>query len=105
MRNDIIKVVTEYKEGAELKRKISDDLFAEKKSVTRSEFYAAYSSGLSARYVFEMDSEEFEACNVDISEGDTIKKYHPGHILYQGEEFEISRTYVKDAGSIEITVR
>lgn len=105
MRNDIVQVVTEYKEGTELKRKISDELFAEKKSATRSEFYAAYSSGLSAGYVFEMDPEDFEACGVSIQEGDITKKYYPVHILFQGEEFEISRTYVTAAGDIEITVK
>ncbi len=105
MRNDIIQVVTEYKEGAELKYKISEELFAEKKSVARSEFYAAQASGLSAKLVFEMDPEDFESCDVSVQEGDKTEKYHPGHVLYNGEKLEISRTYVKDAGSIEITVK
>ncbi len=105
MRNDIIQVVTEYKEGTELKHKISDELFAEKKSATRSEFYAAHASGLSAKYVFEMDMEDFESCDVNVQEGDVVRKYYPGHILYNGEKFEISRTYIKDLSSIEITVK
>lgn len=105
MRNDTIQVVTDYKEGMELKHKISEELFAEKKSVTRSEFYAAQASGLSVKYVFEMDMEDFEGCDVSVEEGDEVKKYHPGHVLYNGERFEISRIYIKDSNSIEITVK
>ena len=105
MRNDIIQVVTEYKEGVELKCKISEEIFAEKKSVARSEFYAAQAAGLSAKLVFEMDPEEFEGCNVCVQEGDKTEKYYPGHVLYNGEKFEISRTYIKDSSSVEITVK
>lgn len=105
MRNDIIQVVTEYKEGTELKYKISEGLFAEKKSAARSEFYAAQTAGLSAKFVFEMDQEDFEGCDVCVQEGDKTEKYHPGHVLYNGEKFEISRTYIKDSSSIEITVK
>lgn len=104
MRNDIVQVITEYKEKAEIKNVVKE-IYAEKKSTTRSEFYAAYASGLAARYVFEMDPDDFEACDVKIEEDDRTIIYHPSHIRHCGERFEIVRAFAPNPTSIEITVK
>lgn len=99
MRNCRITLLTKYKDGKEIKHN-SVVIFAEKKSLARSEFYAAYSSGLKASYMFDILPREYSLA--DVEQNGVI--YHATHVVYEGHEYEIIRTYEKNINSMEMTV-
>lgn len=104
MRNNLATVVTEYKDGREIKTS-EKELYANIKSVTRSEFYASMSAGQSPRYIFEFDPDDFRSCDVVIEGLDKKKKYHPAKILFDDEEYIITRVFEVNHSSVEVTVR
>lgn len=99
MRNDIIKLQTQYKDGKEIKV-FEAEIFAEKKSLTRNEFYASVNVGLNPKYVFEMSPDEYSLADVDMN--GVI--YHATHVLYEGHKMPIIRSYEKSISSMELTV-
>lgn len=105
MRNELVTVVTQYTENAKLQRD-KQEKFAEKKSVTRSEFYSAFTSGLSAKYVFDLDSDDYESCikRIKESDSDEVREYKPTHIIHDNVEYKIVRDF-KNGASTEVTVR
>ena len=61
------------------------------RSVTRSEYYAAYNAGVDPVFVFELAlAEDYE--------GERL-------IRYKGLEYSVVRTYVTEADGIELTVQ
>lgn len=98
MRFDEINLITKLQEDAE----IIPNAFtvpAEAKEPTRSEFYAAYAVGLSAKYVFVINPDDYkDACLFDV---DNVRIY-PSSVTYEGEELNILRTYVKDKFTMEL---
>lgn len=64
------------------------EVWANKKSVTRSEFYASNASGIDLKYVFEIRSEDYGGQK---------------DILYDGKAYEVIRTYQKGEGTIELS--
>lgn len=100
MRNEIIEVVTQYNDGSGVQRN-KKTLFAEKKSVTREEFYKAYASGVMPKMMFSIDQSDYRSCCV-IVDG---KKYRPTHIVYDGETFTIVRDYEIGIHDVEVTVK
>ncbi len=106
MRDQLVKIVTQYADGTEIKRK-EKEVFANKKSVTRAEFYTAPASGLGLRAVFEVDTDDYESCVVTVEqESGLLKEYRPSHILWNNIEYIIVRDYAKAGSSqTEITVR
>lgn len=100
MRTETIELVTQYKEGREIKE-FSCNIFGARKSVTRTEFYSAYGVGLMPRYIFEINPSEYKLADI-ASEG---RIYHATHIRYDGELYEIARTYQKNRFKLEVTVK
>lgn len=98
MRNEIITLIIRSAQGAEIvEEKIN--VFAGKKSVTRSEFYGAYQVGLNPKYVFVMDSLDYEMTR---RVNNSVETYAQ-EIEYNGATFAILRTYDKGT-EIELTV-
>lgn len=64
-------------------------VFAERMSVTRSEFYAATAAGISISHIFRMHAPEYE--------GETIVKY-------EGRRYAVVRTYQPDLYFVELSV-
>lgn len=95
-----IELVVQYKNGAEIKESTAE-IFGTKKSVNRSEFYAAYGVGLRLSHVWEIIPEEFNLADITV-DGVT---YHATHIRYGGALYEIVRTYQVNDYALEITVR
>lgn len=80
---------------------IKHEVYVNRKSVKRQEFYTAYQSGLTASCVFELRVEDFEMTRT--VESDTGKALYATRILYEGAIYEIIRTYEKEDGMIELT--
>lgn len=99
MRNDRVVLVTKYKDGTTIGRN-EVEIWAEKKSLTRSEFYASYAAGLKASYVFDVLPDEYHLADYMVN-GVT---YHATHVMYEGQEYGIIRTYEKSFNSMELTV-
>lgn len=100
-----IELVTQYKRaisggGVEVAENTAT-IFGTKKSVNRSEFYAAYAVGLRLSHIWEIIPEEFSLADITVG-GVT---YHATHIRYGGELYEIVRTYQVNDYALEITVR
>lgn len=98
MRNEIIKLITETAQGSEIIRE-DREVFAEKKSVTRSEFYGAYQSGLNPKYIFVIDSLDYEMTR---SVTDTVETYAQ-KLEYNDAVFNVIRVY-DDGADVELTV-
>lgn len=99
MRNEVITLVTQYKEGKE-KKENTVEIFASKESLSRSEFYASYGVGLRPQYVFNILPDEYYMAAVVIDG----KTYNPTHVRYNNSEFAIIRTYEKNKSSMDMTV-
>lgn len=100
MRNLLVDVITQYNDGTGIKRKVRT-IFAEKKSASREEFYKAYAVGTVPKYIFSFDQLDFKSCDVYSDN----KKYHPTHVRFEGEEFEIVRSFEIGMHDIEVTVK
>ena len=99
MRNDVITLVTKYKEGKD-KKENTVEIFATQKSLSRSEFYASYGVGLKPQYIYDILPDEYEMAAV-VVEG---KKYTPTHVKVGEVEYTIIRTYKKNNTHMEMTV-
>lgn len=64
-------------------------VWAEERSVTRSEFYQAYAAGLKAEKAFKVNTDELGAAS---------------YVRHNGVKYKILRTYRLDAQYTEITV-
>ena len=64
------------------------EVYANKKSVARSEFYHAYAVGIEAKIVFEVRSEDYNGQK---------------DILYDVKAYEVIRAYQKGEGTVELT--
>lgn len=71
-----------------------------KKSVRYSEFYAATQVGMTPKYILEFDLEEYEDTYITTSDGKQI----PTEIEYNGEHYNVIRTYEPDNYTIEVTI-
>lgn len=100
MRAESINLVTQYKDGKEIKQN-KVKIFAKKKSLKRTEFYAAYGVGLRLNYIFSIIPSEFKLADIE-HEG---VLYTPTHVEYKGKLYEIVRTYEVDSYNMEITVK
>lgn len=90
MSNDVIVLVAKVADGANVSLK-KTRVFAEKKSVRQSEFYAAYQVGLNPSLVFVVDARDFENAS------------EPTEVIYNDKTYTIIRTYCTGA-TVEITV-
>lgn len=92
MRNDIIKLLSESdkKDSDGYSNKVTATartVFAEAKSVTRSEFYSAMQSGVTAVIVFDINALDYD--------GET-------KVEYNGKKYSVIRTYQIKADDIEL---
>ncbi len=103
VHNDEAKLVTLTASGATVTR-TETPVFCTKKSVTYKEFYAAVQAGLNPSYIFEFDLDEYESAFVKITEtGGTVKVYRPTELIFEGEKFNIIRTFETTDHTIEVT--
>ena len=101
VHNDEAKLVTLTASGATVTRK-ETSVFCTKKSVSYKEFYAAVEVGINPTYIFEVDIDEYLAAV--ITDETSGKKTRPTELIFDGEKFNIIRTYEKVGGLMEITV-
>ncbi len=100
MRNNVVTIVTKYPDKSLNKiEKKSIDVYAEIKSVTRSEFYTGYTSGHAPRCIVEMDTAEYHMADVE-ADGEL---YNATHVIINNHEYGIIRAYEMSPLSIEIT--
>lgn len=96
-----ITLITYIPDGEEVREK-KIDVFAARISITRSEFYEAYRSGLDARWVFSMNYDDY-LLSREIIEGQT--EVFATKIIYQGAEYDVVRMYWPGDGDAEVIVR
>ena len=99
MRNDICTLVTLTADGSEVDQ-TEYEIFCEKASCTRSEFYQAYAVGLSPKLTLEIDPEDYE--NASVLEDKVLT--NPHQVIYKGARYNILRTYQKDESTLSMTV-
>lgn len=80
----------------------STEVYADKQSVKRSEFYANKQIGVTATASYKTRTEDFEYANYAAPDG-TV--YEPTRVIHEGRKYQIQRTYVdpKDPDQIELT--
>ena len=74
------------------------EIFVEKKSVTRSEFYMAMSAGMKPKIILSTRIENYEQTRTVV---DGVAKYAE-KIRYEDAVYDIIRTYEKDSAWIEL---
>jgi SPP1 family predicted phage head-tail adaptor len=94
MNNDVAKLIyttsTEDDDGfssGEVETKI--EVFVEKKSITRTEFYSAMQAGMKPQIVFSLRLEDWELSKHEV---DGKVKYAE-KVEYDGNAYDIIRTY------------
>ena len=101
VHNDEAKLVTLTVSGSQVTR-TETPVWCTKKSVSYKEFYAAVEVGINPTYIFEVDIDEYLAAV--ITDETSGKKTRPTELIFDGEKFNIIRTYEKVGGLMEITV-
>ncbi|MGX8701521.1 phage head completion protein [Caproiciproducens sp.] len=71
------------------------DVFADKKSVSRAEFYSSLQAGATATAVFNTRKVDFDESTYDGVEATRLE--------HDGKKYKILRTYSKDDEMLEIT--
>lgn len=100
MFNDIAKLIYYgVVNNKPVKKEI--EVYVNKKSITRQEFYTSYQAGLNPKCIFEVRSIDYELTK-QIDE-DTHKPVYAAQIEYEGGVYEIIRTYEKQNGMVELT--
>lgn len=104
VHNETCSLVTLTAEGSQVTRH-ETEVFCGKKSVAFKEFYAATQVGINPSYIFEMDIREYEAAIIRTTNADeTVTVTRPTELIYEGEKFNIIRTYETNSQLIEVTV-
>lgn len=99
MRNDICVLITEVSNGSDIEI-TETEVWCEKTSCVRSEFYQAYAIGLRPKYNLDLDLYDYESASV-MRDGE---KTYPVKVKYNDVTFNILRTYETDGFSISLTV-
>ncbi len=80
-------------------------VFCGKKSVTYKEFYAAVQVGINPTYIFEFDIDEYESSFIrTTNEDQTVTVARPTELIFEGEKFNILRSFETTNHQIEVTV-
>ena len=98
MRNELCVLITLYQENGEIERK-ETEVFCNRKSSNRSEYYAAYAVGLKPRHVLEIDPLDWE--NASVMNPECIL---PNKVIYRGTEYNIYRDYQTNEATLELTI-
>lgn len=80
-------------------------VFADIKSVGRTEYYEAARAGMRADIIFVVDADDFKLSEHEITVDGAIKKVKASKIIHNGTAYLIHRTFVKESGLMEITCR
>lgn len=99
MRNEVCILVTLTTNGSEV-GPVEKEIFCNKASCTRSEFYQAYAVGLSPKLSLEIDPDDFE--NASILKDEELVS--PQQVVYKGAKYNILRTFQKDESTLSLTV-
>lgn len=111
MCNELIELVTvlgseENENGFQTEEETAKvEIFAEIKSVGRTEYYEAVRSGMKVNIIFVVDPDDFKLSEREITVDGKIKKVKASKIIHDGTTYLIHRTFVKDSGLMEITCR
>lgn len=74
-------------------------VFCTEKSVRHTEFYEALRSGMKPRIIFEVRLEDWELSKHQIDG----KTYYAEKVEYDGEIYDVIRSYKRNKGFIQIT--
>lgn len=92
IRATVISLITETRSRHGVHETVTEserEVFAEIRSVTRSEYYTALNAGIQPEYVFKLTAED---------------DYQKEHFLrYDGQKYRVVRVYPTNDGGIEIT--
>lgn len=88
--NDTIDLITTIASGSQIKKK-KGTLFCIKRSVKRSEFYAAFAAGQKPQYEFEVGTEDYQSLR--IRDPNSGKMIYPCEAKHDGESLTIIRAY------------
>ena len=111
MNNELIELVTvigneENKNGFQTEEHVEKvKVFAEVKSVGRTEYYEAVRAGMQVNIIFVVDADDFRLSEHEITVDGKTRKVKASRIIHDGTTYLIHRTYVKDSGLMEITCR
>ncbi len=94
----IVNTVSKGSNGFPVKSQKEIPIWVKEKSATRTEFYDAYRAGITVKTVFETRQEDFDL-SAHTEDG---RKEYATQIKYDGNLYDIVRTYRKDKASIEI---
>lgn len=81
------------------------EVFADTKSVGRTEHYEAVRAGMKVNIIFVVDADDFKLSEREMSVDGKTKKIKASKIIHNGTTYLIHRTFVKDSGLMEITCR
>lgn len=91
--NDVIELVTfsenQDKKGELIRTENLNEIFAERKSIKRVEFYQANANGFKPVFAFEINSFEYN---------------DEFFIKYNGKPYKVIRTYQTDIDKVELVV-
>lgn len=79
------------------------EIFAGKKSVSRTEFYEALRSGRKASVIFTVNPDDFKLSQRETQIRGSIKKVKATKVIYENIQYRIIREYQKDSYSLELT--
>lgn len=99
MRNDVCTLIIRVGSGSQI-NETSKEIFCEKSSCSRSEFYQAYGVGLQPKLNIDIDPEDYESMSI-VSGGKMIT---PQRLTFNGATYNILRTYQKDESTLSLTV-
>ena len=111
MCNELIELVTvlgsdKDADGFTTEEKIKKvEVFADIKSVGRTEYYEAVRAGMNVNIIFVVDTDDFKLSEHEMDVDGAIKKVKASKIIHDGTTYLVHRTFVKDSGLMEITCR
>lgn len=98
MRNEICTLIGMKADKSTIGQ-ITEDIYCEKKSSTRAEFYGAYAVGLRPKFVLEIDPYDWEMVAEQLEKGSV-----PTIVSYRGVEYTVLRSYQTNESAMELTV-
>lgn len=103
MWKDIVNLIYTVKgkdaDGFITETEVKTEVYANKKSVSRTEYYKAMEIGMQPECIFEMYSDDYKLSEHEVSG----KKRYADFIEHDGIKYTIGRTYEKTDGKLEVT--
>ena len=98
MRNDVCTLIGLNAQEGEV-TPVEKEIYCQRKSSNRSEFYSAYAVGLRPKFVFEIDPLDWESAAEQLPD-----ETEPTILRYGKTEYNILRGYQTDESTLELTV-